>query len=64
MRDNVRSGVIGGLISAVIWMIITTALDFGKVPIILGGLLFLVGTGLVTVAISTAISRSHRARTS
>jgi hypothetical protein len=57
MTENVRSGLLGGLISSVIWMIISTAVGMGKVPVIIGGLAFLVGTWLITAAISTVLAR-------
>jgi hypothetical protein len=57
MNDNVRSGVIGGLISAVIWMIISTLADLSKSAVVVGGLAFLVGTALITIAISNVISK-------
>ena len=61
MAANVKSGLVGGLIAAVIWMMITTAVGMDKLPVILGGFLFLVGTWAVTSAISTIIGRSRRA---
>jgi riboflavin transporter FmnP len=57
MTQNLRSGLLGGLISSVIWMIITTAVGMGKGPVIIGGLVFLIGVWLITTAISTVISR-------
>jgi hypothetical protein len=54
---NLRSGLLGGLISSVIWMMISTAVGLGKGPVIIGGLAFLVGTWLITTAISTIIDR-------
>ncbi len=59
MRENLRSSLIAGLLAGFIWMIITTALDFDKTPVILGGLAFLVGTALITAAISTVVVRSR-----
>lgn len=59
MTGNVRSGLIAGLISSVIWMIISTLVDMGKGAVVGGGLAFLVGTWLVTTAISTVIARNR-----
>ncbi|MEO7848897.1 MAG: hypothetical protein ABIR75_07565 [Arachnia sp.] len=64
MREQVRSGLIAGLISAVIWMMITVMVGMDKAAIVGGGVLFLVGTTLVTVAISSIISRGVTARAS
>lgn len=61
MGGNLRSGVVGGLISSVIWMMISTAVGLGKAPVIVGGFAFLVGTGLITIAISTIIARGKGA---
>jgi riboflavin transporter FmnP len=57
VTPNLRSGLLGGLISSVIWMIISTAVGMGKGPVIIGGLVFLIGTWLITTAISTIIAR-------
>lgn len=57
MNDNVRSGVIGGLISSVIWMIISTLVDLSKSAVVVGGLAFLVGTALITIAVSNVIGK-------
>ncbi|MBA8794712.1 vacuolar-type H+-ATPase subunit I/STV1 [Friedmanniella endophytica] len=57
MSMNVRSGVVGGLLSAVIWMMIATAVGLGRAPVIVGGLLCLVGTGAITIAIATMVGR-------
>lgn len=57
MTENLRSGLLGGLISSVIWMMISTAVGLGKGPVIIGGLVFLIGTWLITTAISTTIAR-------
>ncbi len=57
MTEQLRSGLIAGLIAAVIWMIITVLVDLSKAAIVNGGLAFLVGTMLVSTAISTIISK-------
>lgn len=57
MTPNLRSGLLAGLISSVIWMMISTAVGMGKGSVIIGGLVFLIGTWLITTAISTIISR-------
>jgi FtsH-binding integral membrane protein len=59
VTQNLRSGLLAGLISSVIWMIISTAVGMDKGPVIFGGLAFLVGTGLITTAISTVMARSR-----
>lgn len=61
MSGNVRSGVLAGLISAVIWMIISTLVGLSSAAVVVGGLAFLVGTTLVTIAISTVIANQHTA---
>lgn len=60
MTRNLRSGLLGGLISSVIWMMISTAVGLGKGPVIIGGLAFLIGTWLITTAVSTVIARGGR----
>lgn len=62
MNASVKSGLLAGLIAAVIWMMISTAVDLGKTPVMVGGIVCLIGTWLVSAAISTMISRS-RSRT-
>ena len=61
MTENLRSGLLAGLISSVIWMIISTAVGMGKGPVIIGGLACLVGTALIASAITTRIARSRSA---
>ncbi|MDQ2781394.1 hypothetical protein [Lapillicoccus sp.] len=63
MTDQLRSGLIGGLIAAVIWMIITVLVEMSKAAIVGGGLALLVGTMLISTAISTIISKRAGART-
>lgn len=58
---NLRSASMAGLISSVIWMIISTAVGLGKTPVIVGGVVFLIGTTLITMVISTIIARSKGA---
>lgn len=61
MTGQLRSALIAGLISAVIWMMITVLLGMDKGAVVGGGLAFLVGTALITLAISTVIaSRVNR----
>ena len=43
MTEQLRSGLIAGLIAAVIWMIITVLVGMSKAAIVGGGLAFLVG---------------------
>ena len=59
MGSTFKSASFAGLISAVIWLIITTAVDLGKTPVIVGGILFLIATTLITALISGIIQRSH-----
>jgi len=56
---NLRSGLLAGLISSVIWMIISTAAGMGKGPVIIGGLACLIGTWLIASAISTVMARNR-----
>ncbi len=62
MTDQLRSGLIGGLIAAVIWMIITVLVEMSKAAIVGGGLALLVGTMLISTAISTIIGNRAGAR--
>jgi len=48
VTEQLRSGLIAGLIAAVIWMIITVLVDLSKAAIVGGGLAFLVGTMQLT----------------
>jgi hypothetical protein len=57
VTGNLRSGLLAGLISSVIWMIISTAVGMGKAPVIIGGMACLIGTGLITSAISGMTAR-------
>jgi hypothetical protein len=59
---NLRGGLLAGLISSVIWMMISTAVAMGKGPVIIGGLIFLIGTWLIATAISTFMARSKSDR--
>lgn len=59
MSATVRSGLLAGLLSGFIWMMIATAVDVGKSQVMIGGIAFLIGTGLVTAAIATMINRSR-----
>lgn len=65
MTGQFRSGLTAGLISAVIWMMITVLVGMSKAAVVGGGFAFLVGTGLITIAVGTVISqraaRSHAA---
>lgn len=58
---NLRSASMAGLISSVIWMLISTAVGLGKTPVIVGGIVFLIGTTLITMVISMIIVRSKGA---
>lgn len=62
MGAKVRSALLAGFIASTVWMFITVAVDGSKSSILVGGLLFLVGTALVTAAISALISRNRVAR--
>ena len=59
MRGQVKSALVAGLLAAVIWMVIATAVDLGKGAVIGWGLGFLVIGALGTFAISAAIRRSR-----
>lgn len=61
MNECVRAGLLAGLISGMIWMIISTAVNLGKSAVIIGGLACLIGTGLITMAIANSVSRSRGA---
>ena len=60
MTGSRRSGLLAGLISSVIWMIISTAVGMDKGPVIIGGLVCLVGTWLIASAITTRTARRSR----
>jgi hypothetical protein len=59
--DSARSGLVAGVISAVIWIIITAATGGGAASIWVGGLILLVAVALVTYVITEVVARSKRA---
>lgn len=62
MMENFRSGLLAGLISAVIWMTITSLVgSYSKGAIVGGGWGFLVVVAVITMVISTIVGRSKRA---
>lgn len=63
MGPQLRSALLAGFIAAAAWMFITVAFDGSKSSILVGGLLFLVGTALGTAAIAAVISRNRSAGT-
>lgn len=63
MGGMLKSSSFAGLISAVIWMMISTAVGMDKAPVIVGGLLCLIGTTLITALISSLVSRSRTSST-
>lgn len=62
MGGMAKSALVAGLIAAVIWMIISTAVGMDKVPVIVGGLAFLVGAGLITALISFLVVKARTTR--
>lgn len=60
---QVRSALLAGFIASTVWMFITVAVDGSKSAILVGGLLFLVGTALITAAVAAVISRNRAAST-
>lgn len=62
--DPLRSSLIAGVIAAVIWIVISWATGGSAATVLLGGLIFLVGTALVTnvISILTAKSKSGGTR--
>lgn len=58
--DKVRSSLLGGLIAAVIWMVIATLSDGSKGYVVGWGLGLLVFTFAVSFVISTMIGRDRR----
>lgn len=58
MKPNLRSALIAGVIAGVIYTIIATATGTAFGAALGVGVLFLVGTAIVTYVIATLISRS------
>lgn len=58
--DTLRSSLIAGAIAAVIWIIITAVTGGSATLIWLGGLIFFVGTAVVTYVIATLLSKAKR----
>jgi ABC-type transport system involved in cytochrome c biogenesis permease component len=57
---NIRSSLIAGVISAIIWILITLVLDFSSTAVWVGALVFLVGTATMTYLISRSIVDRRR----
>lgn len=55
---SMRSGLLAGFISSTIWMFISTAVELDKSAVLIGGVACLVGTTLISSAISTRVARS------
>ena len=58
--DTLRSSLIAGVIAAVIWIVITAATGGSASMIWVGGVLFFVGTALVSYVIGTIVSMTKR----
>lgn len=56
--DTLRSSLIGGAIASVIWIVITAATGGSATMIWLGGLIFFVGTAVVSYVIGTLFWRA------
>ena len=61
MDEQVRSSLLGGLIAAVIWMVIATANNASNASVIGWGLGLLVFTTVVSYGVSTVIRRKRGA---
>lgn len=59
MNAQIRSSLLGGLIAAVIWMVIATLNDASKGAVIGWGLGLLVFTFVVSLVISKTIRRNR-----
>lgn len=59
MGPLVRSSLLAGFIASAIWMFISVAVDMAKEAILVGGLVFLIGTAAVTAAVSTVVSKGR-----
>lgn len=55
---NVRSALLAGFIASTIWMFIATAVDLGKSMVLIGGIVCLVGTAVITAIVASVIARS------
>lgn len=58
--DTLRSSLIAGVISAVIWIVITAATGASAGTIWVGGLIFFVGTAAVSYIVGTLIWKGKR----
>lgn len=58
--DTLRSSLIAGAIAAVIWIVITAATGGSAAMIWLGGLIFFVGTAVVSYLIGTLFWKAKR----
>jgi len=62
MGSNFRSGLIAGVVSAVIWMSISLWVGITTETVGLWALVFLVVVTIVTMLIATGVSRGARSR--
>lgn len=56
---HARSALLAGFIASTIWMFITVAVDGSKTLVLIGSLIFLVGTAILTAVISTFVARGR-----
>lgn len=56
---HARSALLAGFIASTIWMFITVAVDGSKTLVLIGGLVFLVGTAVLTAVISALVARGR-----
>lgn len=59
MGPLLRSALLAGFIASTVWMFITVAVDGSKTAVLTGGVLFLVGTALITAVIASLVSRNR-----
>lgn len=58
--DTLRSSLIAGVIAAVIWIVITLITGESAATVWVGGLIFFVGTAVVTYVIATIVMKAKR----
>lgn len=59
MGPLLRSALLAGFIASTVWMFITVAVDGSKNTVLIGGVLFLVGTAVITAVISSMVIKSR-----
>ncbi len=57
MSPNVKSSLLAAVIAIVIWTVMSLIFDMDRSSLVLWAVIFFVGTFVVTLAISTFISR-------